>query len=68
MSFKLCVIGAGSVGFTRRLFSDLMIVPEFHDIEVSFTDINPENLRMVYELCQRDLEANGVNIKIHTTR
>ncbi len=67
MSFKLCVIGAGSVGFTRRLFSDLMIVPEFHDIEVAFTDINAENLRMVYELCQRDLEANGVNIKIHTT-
>jgi len=67
MSFKLCVIGAGSVGFTRRLFSDLMIVPEFHDIEVAFTDINAENLRMVYKLCQRDLEANGVNIKSHTT-
>lgn len=67
MSFKLAVIGAGSVGFTRTLFSDLMTVPEFRDIEVSFTDINQHNLDMVTTLCQRDLDENGVNIKIHST-
>lgn len=67
MSFKLAVIGAGSVGFTRTLFTDLMTVPEFHDIEVSFTDINQHNLDMVTTLCQRDLDENGVNIKIHAT-
>lgn len=48
MSFKLAVIGAGSVGFTRTLFSDLMSVPKFHNIEVAFTDINQHNLDMVY--------------------
>lgn len=67
MSFKLAVIGAGSVGFTRKLFSDLMTVPEFHNIEVSFMDINPHNLDMVTQLCQRDLDENGVAIKIHAT-
>lgn len=67
MSFKLTVIGAGSVGFTRTLFTDLMTVPEFHNIEVSFTDINQTNLDMVTSLCQRDLDENGVNIKIHAT-
>lgn len=67
MSFKLAVIGAGSVGFTRTLFTDLMTVPEFHDIEVAFTDINQHNLDMVTALCQRDLDENGVNIKIHAT-
>ncbi len=67
MSFKLAVIGAGSVGFTRTLFSDLMTVPEFRDIEVAFTDINQHNLDMVTQLCQRDLDENGVNIKIHST-
>ena len=67
MSFKLAVIGAGSVGFTRTLFTDLMTVPEFHNIEVAFTDINQHNLDMVTALCQRDLDENGVNIKIHAT-
>jgi alpha-galactosidase len=67
MSFKIAFIGAGSVGFTRTLFSDLMAVPEFHDIEVAFTDINQHNLDMVTALCQRDLEENGIGIKIHST-
>ncbi len=67
MSFKLAVIGAGSVGFTRTLFSDLMTVPEFRNIEVAFTDINQHNLDMVTTLCQRDLDENGVPIHIHAT-
>ena len=67
MSFKVAFIGAGSVGFTRRLMTDLLAVPEFKDIEVAFTDINEHNLDMVYQLCQRDIDANGLNIKIHKT-
>lgn len=67
MSFKVAFIGAGSVGFTRRLLSDLLTVPEFSDIEVAFTDINQHNLDMVYQLCQRDIEENGLNIKISRT-
>ena len=67
MAFKLTVIGAGSVGFTRTLFSDLMTIKEFHEIEVSFTDINRHNLDMVTALCQRDLDENGIEIKIHAT-
>ncbi len=67
MSFKIAFIGAGSVGFTRKLFSDLMTVPEFQNIEVAFTDINAHNLEMVTTLCQRDLDENKVPIKIHPT-
>lgn len=67
MSYKLTVIGAGSVGFTRDVFSDLMSVPDCRDMQVSFMDINAHNLEMVTNLCQRDLDANGVNIKIHAT-
>ena len=67
MSFKIAFIGAGSVGFTRKLLSDLLTVPEFHDIEVAFTDINQHNLDMVTQLCQRDIYENGLNIKIHAT-
>ena len=67
MSFKVAFIGAGSIGFTRRLLSDILTVPEFCDIEVAFTDINEDNLRMVTELCQRDIEANGLKIRIQAT-
>ncbi|WP_276952262.1 alpha-glucosidase/alpha-galactosidase [Acetatifactor muris] len=67
MSFKVAFIGAGSIGFTRGLLADILTVPEFRDIEVSFTDINPDNLRMVTQLCQRDIDENGLNIRIHAT-
>lgn len=67
MSFKITFIGAGSIGFTRNLLRDLLAVPEFHNIEVAFTDINPQNLSMVTELCQRDIRENELNIEIHST-
>lgn len=67
MSFKLAIIGAGSLVFARTLFTDIMSVPEFRDIEIAFTDINQDNLDKVTQLCQRDLEANGIKTKIHAT-
>ncbi|MBQ8541293.1 MAG: alpha-glucosidase/alpha-galactosidase [Clostridia bacterium] len=65
--FKVAFIGAGSLGFTRQLLGDILTVPEFKNIEVAFTDINPDNLRMVTELCQRDIIENGLDIKIQAT-
>ena len=67
MSFKVAFIGAGSIGFTRRLLSDLLTVPEFGDIQVAFTDINEHNLDRVTQLCQRDIDSNGRNIRIQST-
>lgn len=67
MSLKLTIIGAGSLTFARTLFSDIMHVPELRGMEVAFTDINQQNLDMVTELCQRDLEANGIPTKIQST-
>jgi len=67
VSFKVAFIGAGSIGFTRGLLRDLLSVPEFRDIEVAFTDINERNLEMVTRLCQRDIDANGLSIKIQAT-
>lgn len=67
MSFKVAFIGAGSIGFTRTLLTDLLSVPEFKDVEVAFTDINEKNLDMVAKLCQRDIDSNGLKIKIERT-
>ncbi len=67
MSFKIAFIGAGSLIFARTLFRDLMAIPAFHNIEIAFTDINLENLQKVTELCQRELDHNRVDIRIHPT-
>ncbi len=67
MAFKLTIIGAGSLTFARTLFSDIMHVPQLRGIEVSFTDISRQNLDMVTQLCQRDLDANGIPTKIFAT-
>ncbi|WP_100406082.1 alpha-glucosidase/alpha-galactosidase [Bacillus solitudinis] len=67
MTFKIAFIGAGSIGFTRGLLRDLLAVPEFKKIEVAFTDIDPKNLEMVTQLCQRDINENGLNITIQST-
>jgi alpha-galactosidase len=67
MAFKAAFIGAGSIGFTRGLVRDLLSVPEFRDIELSLMDIHPGNLDMVTRLVQRDIDANGLNIRIRAT-
>jgi len=67
MSFKVAFIGAGSIGFTRGLLRDLLAVPEFKHMEVAFTDINSNNLDMVTSLCQRDIQENGLDIRIQAT-
>ena len=63
MSIKVAFIGAGSIGFTRRLLADLLTVKEMSETEVAFTDINQENLDMVTQLCQRDIDSNGLKFK-----
>lgn len=68
MSFKIAFIGAGSIGFTRTLLKDLLAVGEFSDLEIAFTDISARNLGMVSQLCKRDIEGNGLPVKLtHTT-
>jgi alpha-galactosidase len=59
MPIKVAMIGAGSIGFTRRLVQDVLTVPELADTEFAFTDINKRNLEMVYQLTLRDIRANG---------
>src|SRR5450432_3704225 len=61
------MIGAGSIGFTRRLLRDVLSVPELADTEFALTDISQTNLDMVAQLCQRDITANKLPAKITTT-
>jgi alpha-galactosidase len=67
MSLKIAMIGAGSIGFTRRLMHDLLAVPELADITFAFMDISERNLGMVTELCRRDIEANKLPARVGPT-
>lgn len=67
MSFTVTFIGAGSIGFTRKLVQDLLGVPDFDDITINLMDISPENLDMIHKLLLRDLAHNGSNATIRAT-
>ena len=67
MTLKIAMIGAGSVGFTRRLMTDLLTVPEFADTHFALMDISERNLGMVAQLCQRDIAANNLPATVSST-
>ena len=67
MPLKIAMIGAGSVGFTRRLVQDILTVPEFHDTQFAFHDLSEHNMDMVTQLCRRDIAANGLSATITPT-
>ena len=67
MSVKVAMIGAGSIGFTRKLVQDILTVPELEDTEFAFTDISKRNLEMVYQLVLRDIKANNRPAKLTAT-
>ncbi len=67
MPIKIAMIGAGSIGFTRRLMRDIIAVPELSDTVFHFMDISERNLDMVSQLCRLDIEASGLPVKLVST-
>lgn len=65
--FKLCIIGAGSVGFTRKLCSDILKVPEFEGIEIALTDISQANLDMIAQILRKMVQVSGLKTTINAT-
>jgi alpha-galactosidase len=64
MPIKIAMIGAGSIGFTRRLMQDILAVPELQDTTFVFMDISQQNLDMVSQLCERDIKFNNLPAKV----
>ena len=67
MSFKITIIGAGSVGFTKKLVSDILKVPEFEGVEIALTDINAHNLDMIAQIIRRIVSVNGLKTRVTAT-
>ena len=66
-SFKIAIIGAGSVGFTKKLVSDILCVPELREVEFALTDISEHNLTMVRQILDRMVAENNLPTKITAT-
>jgi alpha-galactosidase len=64
---KIAMIGAGSVGFTKKLFTDVVSVPELQDVEFALTDINEANLGMIRQILERIVEVNRLPTRISAT-
>ncbi|HXF60594.1 MAG TPA: alpha-glucosidase/alpha-galactosidase [Caldilineaceae bacterium] len=67
MPLKIAMIGAGSIGFTRKLMHDILAVPELADTTFALMDISERNLAMVRQLCERDIRANNLPAQIIAT-
>ena len=67
---KLCLIGAGSSEFTKKIVTDLFLMPEFRTIELALMDIDKERLRVSELIVQAVARQIGANPKItmHTDR
>lgn len=66
MPIKIAFIGAGSVGFTRKLARDIMLVPELLDTHFALHDISKRNLDMVAQILKKDIKANRLPAKVTT--
>jgi len=64
---KIAMIGAGSVGFTRKLVADVLAVPELADTQFRFMDISQENLDMAANLCRKRIADNDLPATIVAT-
>jgi len=54
---KIVFIGAGSLGFTRGLFRDLMTFELVKDSEIGLVDINKERLNFAEQACDKIITA-----------
>ena len=43
---KLCIIGAGSAVFTKTIVTDIFLMDEFKNIQISLMDINEKRLKI----------------------
>ena len=64
---KIAFIGAGSLGFTRKLARDLLTFPLLEDATISLMDINPERLDFAYRSCSRIIELGNYPAKLEAT-
>jgi alpha-galactosidase len=64
---KITFIGAGSLGFTRKLARDLLTFPLLEDATLSLMDIDPERLEFAQKSVQRIVDLGNYPAKVEAT-
>ena len=66
-TIRVAMIGAGSIGFTRRLMMDILAVEPLRDTLFSFMDIDQERLDMVANLCRKMIQDSQLPARVEST-
>jgi alpha-galactosidase len=64
---KITFIGAGSMVFTRRLCSDILMAPALQESTISLMDIDAGRLAQTQEIVQSIVEHRKVKARVETT-
>jgi alpha-galactosidase len=64
---RIGVIGAGSAVFSLGLVKDICLTPNLNGSEVSFMDIDPERLDVIYKLAGRYANELGAHLRFEKT-
>jgi alpha-galactosidase len=64
---KITFIGAGSLGFTRKLARDLLTFPLLQDATLSLMDIDPERLEFAQKSIQRIVDLGNYPARVEAT-
>lgn len=64
---KITLIGAGSMVFTRRLCSDILLTPALADSTITLMDIDPARLQQAQEIVQSIVDHRGVAATVEAT-
>ena len=64
---KITFIGAGSLGFTRKLARDLLTFPLLRDATLSLMDIDSERLEFAQKSVQRIVDLGNYPAKVEAT-
>ncbi len=65
---KIAFIGAGSIGFTRKLVRDLLTFPTLAGSDIALMDIDPERLDFAERAVKRIVEVGGYPATVTATR
>jgi alpha-galactosidase len=65
---KITFIGAGSLGFTRKLVRDVLTFPLLQDADICLMDIDPERLDFAEKAVKRIVELGAYPARVQATR
>jgi len=64
MNKRIVLVGAGSALFTRGMFGNLVVNPEFEDCTVVLMDVNPDILSLMERYARKLIKDNNYGLRI----